>query len=70
MEPEHPSIADFIDYDPQTGKVRLDRENSQQLLFRVTKDGIAVWDKKNREEIIIPWLVATYILAKLMGEAA
>ena len=41
--------------DPDTGEVRLLAGGTRQCLFRLTRQGIAVWSRKRNCEQIVPW---------------
>lgn len=46
---------DEIIYDDDTGEVRLKHIAGEQLLFRLTRQGLQVWSKAERRERLIPW---------------
>ena len=43
--------------DLDTGEVRLLAGQTRQCLFRLTRQGIAVWSKKLNREEVIPWYI-------------
>jgi hypothetical protein len=42
-----------LQFSPEDGKVRL--VDSEQLLFRVTFEGLVVWHKRKKRELLVPW---------------
>lgn len=47
--------SENTELDWATGEVRLVRPSGTQLLFRITQDGIMVWDRMEKRERLIPW---------------
>lgn len=49
-------VDDDLAFDEATGSLRLIDAVKPQLVFRITPEGIGVWNKTKHEEQIIPWM--------------
>jgi hypothetical protein len=49
------SDAHAAKFHPETGRVRLEHASSTQIVFRLTAEGIVVWSKRAKREVLIPW---------------
>ena len=46
---------DDIVFEPETGQVRVPGKTGNQLVMRLTQNGVSLWNKSRSEEDTIPW---------------
>jgi hypothetical protein len=49
------SKSPTFQFEPETGEVRLKHDGGSQLLFRIKREGVVVWFKRGKTELLVPW---------------
>ena len=48
-------MSPIVRFDPGTGEVKLCYSAGAQTLFKLTSQGVCVWSKLEKTQVLIPW---------------